>query len=1207
MSTFASRRESRRFSFKVLRRLSLEKPHVLHVDVPDGPGSRRNSRIRSRSNSNEGAEISVPQRGRRTRSASIASLRSVGTIKCEEKTLDPVTLRFDDEDLEVDFSKKYNSHHFEVSTRTAAVAIFLQVLLLFGEFQTGLLSSSTSAMLLALFLRLSIVASLIGIIIISQNNPVYFLENMQLIELVVYSYSGVATAILVVVTNSLTDKFTGDFVKGAAIWQSSFERPYEPVSGFVCAGNLFLFLAVVFSLTCMQFVVRLGAALPTCLWIFMKESSNFERVTEAVFSFSLIFALAYGEYQNQKQMRKHWLLEKELVSDTAKYEELLKEILPSHVKDDLQRRVRSRSKLLIESRRANRTARSSSPPSPDPSVAENFERKMSRGSAVPLPTSVRFFPEVTILFCYICDFPSLVRRKSPLQLVRLLNDVFSHFDTIIQTYRVYKMEAIAQTYLLTAGCPEPCSDHFSEIASAALTMQKLCRENKFGGEKIQLKIGINSGPIAAGVVGSRASKFQLFGDTVNTASRMASKCPPGKIQISEAAYMSQQEQRGEYETSDDRFVFTCRGEIPVKGKGFMRTYFLDDYETYGESNNQETPNPTIPKDWGFRDFRRRKAHSNDKSSRPNPFDPANAKPKPSLTRAVTTSPTNGKRRYRAPLMRQESRRILETPKRYGRLQVRPSPSFNSRTDLFAGSSSQVDDIKENQRGVPRTQTMGVRGKFGGGIRLEIPEEDTSEPKLRPPSNSLWADSRRSSGEQWWRSNSLDLSATAREIGSDWDLEVQIEVSPYTLKFSIPELEEEYMDEYIPRSIEYVTATLAATALTVLTAEAINLTVFKTERLTVLFTSVGFLAILIALPSLLPTVAERFSPEIAESGLAFIYSSLIVISCTTTFHEVPTFKFLLAYIFAVQSLHVRLHVAVIATTISITIIGISAWIHLRPIPYYVFIAGHIALGGLGVSFARIYRRDLSERRRFVLRKMVHARRDELMEVLGRMMPDPSIARALLHEQEVALPLDDVTYLYSDIKGFTKLSSRLDPIDVVELLNELYSKFDSHLDEHKVYKIDTIGDAYVVVGGLNQGGNNEHPDRILNFAFDMLREINTLISTKNHRILGKEELEDVTIGMRIGVHTGSGIGGVIGKKKPRFFIWGIDSMIAEGMESSGGLNVVHVSEATKRRLNKSTEYKLKACEGEGKEISYFAHYDEDKLNKALEKRKNEQNTH
>eukprot|EP00954_Amorphochlora_amoebiformis_P011271 882509-Amorphochlora_amoeboformis.AAC.1 len=65
-------------------------------------------------------------RGRRTRSASIASLRSVGTIKCEEKTLDPVTLRFDDEDLEVDFSKKYNSHHFEVSTRTAAVAIFLQ-------------------------------------------------------------------------------------------------------------------------------------------------------------------------------------------------------------------------------------------------------------------------------------------------------------------------------------------------------------------------------------------------------------------------------------------------------------------------------------------------------------------------------------------------------------------------------------------------------------------------------------------------------------------------------------------------------------------------------------------------------------------------------------------------------------------------------------------------------------------------------------------------------------------------------------------------------------------------------------------------------------------------------------------------------------------------------------------------------------------------
>ncbi len=176
-----------------------------------------------------------------------------------------------------------------------------------------------------------------------------------------------------------------------------------------------------------------------------------------------------------------------------------------------------------------------------------------------------FFPEVTVLFADIVNFTELAASVSPTGLIALLNEVFSTLDDLAEAHGLEKIKTIGDAYLLVAGLPTPRPDHACAMAEMALAIQQAtARFQTPDGFPIQLRIGMHTGPVTAGVIGSKKFAYDLWGDAVNTASRMESQGLPNCIQVTEATYQQLK----------DHFSFEKRGLITVKGKGDMPTYFL---------------------------------------------------------------------------------------------------------------------------------------------------------------------------------------------------------------------------------------------------------------------------------------------------------------------------------------------------------------------------------------------------------------------------------------------------------------------------------------------------------------------------------------------------------------------------------------------------------------------------------------------------------
>jgi class 3 adenylate cyclase len=174
------------------------------------------------------------------------------------------------------------------------------------------------------------------------------------------------------------------------------------------------------------------------------------------------------------------------------------------------------------------------------------------------------FPEVTVLFADIVDFTRRCERIAPEQVVQLLSDLFSAFDQLAQQQRLEKIKTIGDAYMVVGGLPDPRPDHAEAVAEMALAIRdEVARRFDTSGPPL-IRIGIDTGPVVAGVIGRSKFAYDLWGDTVNTASRMESHGVTGCIQVTARAY----------ERLKDGYRFERRGPIPVKGKGEMITYFL---------------------------------------------------------------------------------------------------------------------------------------------------------------------------------------------------------------------------------------------------------------------------------------------------------------------------------------------------------------------------------------------------------------------------------------------------------------------------------------------------------------------------------------------------------------------------------------------------------------------------------------------------------
>ena len=175
------------------------------------------------------------------------------------------------------------------------------------------------------------------------------------------------------------------------------------------------------------------------------------------------------------------------------------------------------------------------------------------------------FAAASILFADVVDFTPLSDSLQPAEVVSLLDHLFTHFDLLADRYEVEKIKTIGDAYMVAAGVPTPRADHARVMALMAIDMREAMRsDDAVGHLDLELRIGISSGPVVAGVIGRKRFLYDLWGDAVNMASRMESHGTPGEIQVTQATY----------ELLRDEFDLKPRGTVPVKGKGDVETWYL---------------------------------------------------------------------------------------------------------------------------------------------------------------------------------------------------------------------------------------------------------------------------------------------------------------------------------------------------------------------------------------------------------------------------------------------------------------------------------------------------------------------------------------------------------------------------------------------------------------------------------------------------------
>ena len=175
-------------------------------------------------------------------------------------------------------------------------------------------------------------------------------------------------------------------------------------------------------------------------------------------------------------------------------------------------------------------------------------------------------PEVTVLFSDVVDFTPWSERVEPQQVVAVLDNLFSAFDALAERYELEKIKTIGDAYMVVAGVPRARTDHAEVMLEMAIAMHRATDEQPpLDGHRLRIRTGIATGPVVAGVIGRQKFSYDLWGDTVNTASRMESSGVPGCIQVTEATWLRVR----------DRYPFQVREGVEVKGKGPMTTYLLD--------------------------------------------------------------------------------------------------------------------------------------------------------------------------------------------------------------------------------------------------------------------------------------------------------------------------------------------------------------------------------------------------------------------------------------------------------------------------------------------------------------------------------------------------------------------------------------------------------------------------------------------------------
>jgi class 3 adenylate cyclase len=790
------------------------------------------------------------------------------------------------------------------------------------------------------------------------------------------------------------------------------------------------------------------------------------------------------------------------------------------------------------------------------------------------------FPEVSVMFVYIANFNSLANLATPMELVTLLNQLYTLLDDIVEMTGIYKVMAVGNMYMCVAGALDNNEDHLQTTIDTAVailaTVGRMKHEYSIGGRPFEIHVGINVGEVAAGIIGTRAYHYHVFGDAVNVASRMASSGEPDRIQMTETCF----------NIIKARYPVVLpyaaeRGSIFIKGKGDMRTFWFDDplvfESTVGVTEEGEglhtvvTEDGNLPRAGDDADNKatglinglqstmlaikqRLRAHKPRGSALVAPYDPHLTSSERTPTGARTaemllrsphqpspTSPTSGL--SRSVSMRSKALGTLRL-ERYSTKQLHSAPSLQSLVGEAARSHTDTSDSSDTTNVFARAWRR-VRRFFRRSVS-QVGPLPPDHPMKRHPSDlsiegaghapmndelhhdivgisrSPIARSRNGKPSKLGQDMPLDLqpykqsaratppkkTVTVMDIATTALADAQIEESsnkkfgstgarfvhgqglnPITLSFVSFDLERQYWgrsgNEFhngvrqglffaafvacialvralasttearpvsFPVRLSYATI-LRGVALCTLIASSLTLGLYRPKiRPHSLFGMRFYLP---------------FFEKLATFALLAFFACLcfeILTSNTALSGEAGRpFGIIMALLISFSFVELR---GITLALLNLLCFSVDLGVIVASEEGEPIIAAALGLSALAtaISSAAGYFRERSRRKNFVIRQLAQRQKEKCERLLMNMLPSQWHVERLMAGEQVVEVLDDVTILFSDIKGFTQLASKLSPEDLIKFLDSIYASFDQHLDVFGLYKIDTIGDAFIVLGGM-----------------------------------------------------------------------------------------------------------------------------------------------
>jgi len=805
------------------------------------------------------------------------------------------------------------------------------------------------------------------------------------------------------------------------------------------------------------------------------------------------------------------------------------------------------------------------------------------------PVEPQHFNDVTVIFIEICDFARLCDHLAPFVVIEVLNILYYELDRLSDLLRVYKVETVGQVYMAVVGCPELIQNNAEVAAHFALAAQKSMPilRRRFASIRsfapglavespqadvtkslveFNIRIGLHSGMLRAGVVGLDSPRYKLVGDTVNTASRMESTCIPGKVQVSDA---TQQRFR------PGVFVLEDRGEVPIKGKGTMRTAFVTGYDSDGpeEQNGMRTISIFVEK--------------------------------PALrvgTPTSTFSPTTWN-----PKLSEES----FTPTRWSRINstsgafVPPPPPPRPSTagtccDLSGrdvsqvgmstapGNSQALANVVDYATGTPKA----TGGLFLNGRTIGIVDSMGELSRAAALMNLPFLQGK----DAWWKN-----ICTHMHLGGEGDERTGafMFVSRRPSK-TFPH--QWFLSMMVPdRQPEKIAALREDHA------------AFKQDTLETRIWIARCLTILWLLLLCCITVVDYFMDDLGENegqmgyreallfrvignyaaGLVYMYAlvkapyirdnvetftclflmaqGIAVLACGITIYnnESAVIAIFASYVLLYSVLTILQRLVLCAVAVLVYTISElfrcqgKSLVEIQALGNMGFLLAYFAFLAAGVYLQEHIAHVANYEQRRVFGKLEEIKQAKAAggQLLMSLLPSHVVDLVNEGVSPIAEHHSDVTVIFTDIKGFTAYSSQVTPKELVDVLNCMYCSFDEIVADWGLHKVEVIGDAYCISAGCPRA---LEPTQQLDAGTLAMRAVEVALAMQ--RALPRA-CDDDTLSMRAGIHTGDVIAGVVGRKGPRYHLFGATVLYAEKMESSGVPGRVQISDSTYEHLAKS----------------------------------------